>query len=114
MVTSNAKFKVKKNLLGKIKKEVIDIYECELFDLSGCSFQMISRDKKQDKITLSMEYDDYFNPETYKNDNSNQKKSNDVVLLNKDVSATLWISDTFPLGMKRICNTCICNRTLLI
>jgi len=94
--------KAKKTMWGSKKKETVMKYECDLYEMQGLEFSIVSRASQQDDVQQKMpEFSAYFNDKKKNSTNKDKdKKSRDKVHFSKQVDATLWLSTKFPLSVK--------------
>ena len=84
--TCNAVFKTRESLFGGVASENIGEWPSTIVDTQGLKFQI----KKNAEPPQKPEFEEYFSSKTI-------LSFTDSFLVNKDVSATLWLSEHFPL-----------------
>jgi len=117
---NDVKFTTKKSLLGYDKMDKIGPYNCRMVDMTGLEFSLINfkphkkENSEGDKTAKLPTYDEYFSgssdwketsikgKDSSDKDKDKEEDKDTITETKKEVSASLWLSDEFPLPISSL------------
>jgi hypothetical protein len=100
IMVDRAQYRPKNGLFGGQKEErIADQWDCKLGEIAGLRFQIANKadsaDSKAEKAIPS--FDEYFDRNVSASD-----EAKDIVSIDREIEATVWLTDQFPLARESI------------